>query len=491
MKTLAMKKLGLTAALSLMLTGAWAQTQQDRTVGDFTGIKAGGIFTITVTQGSANAVKVEAEEGVLPNIKTEVKDNVLEITTEGKIKTEKPMNIMLTVKELKSVEISGAAKLTGKSEITGDNIMISTSGAGQVELPLKMSQVKIDESGAASLKLSGATDKLDADVSGAASLKAFELEANTANVRGSGAASIKVNSKSSIAADASGASSIKYKGQPTSRTINKSGSGSIKQADTNTEEGSNSTTTGNGDTTKVNIGKKQVVIINDDEDNDHDKDKKKKKYHHDKDDFKHWSGIDLGVNGYLNSDNGLSMPSGYSFLDLDYARSLNVSLNFLEKDIHLYRNYANIVTGLGIEFGNYGFKNDITLQHNSPVVAATWDSTINYSKNKLRTTFINLPVMLEFNTSANARKAVHLAGGVIFGYKLGSKTKQEFELNGREYEIKTKDDFNLSPFRYSATVRAGYGGFTIFANYALSTLFQKGEGPKLYPFTAGIALNFN
>lgn len=484
-----MKKLGLTAMLGLALTGAWAQ--QDRTVGDFTGIKAGGIFTITVTPGATNSVKVDADEKVLSQIKTEVKDNVLNITTEGKVNSEKPLSVQVTIKDLKSLDISGAAKLTGTSEFTGDAIMVGTSGAGQVELALKYNQVKIDESGAGALKLSGAAEKLDADISGAANLKAYELEVKSVNVRASGAANVKINAKESISADASGAASVKYKGQPTARSINKSGSGSIKQADGMDETGSN---TGNrpgenGDTTKFDLGNSHVMVISDDKDKD--KDHKKHKNDHDgKDDFKHWSGIDIGVNGYLNSNNGTSLPSSYKFLELDYGRSLTWSINFVEKDIHIYKNYVNLVTGLGFEFNSYSFKHNITLDPDTSFMAATWDSLINYDKNKLKTTFINLPLMLEFNTSNNPKKAVHIAGGVVLGYKLGSKTKQEFEFEGREYEVKDKDDYNLSPFRYSATVRAGYGGFTVFANYALSPLFEKDKGPKVYPFSAGISLNF-
>jgi hypothetical protein len=485
MKTLiTMKRTGLTAMLGLMLTGVWGQATQDRTPGDFTGIKAGGVFTINVTQGATNAVKVEAEESVLNNIKTEVKDGMLEISTEGKVKTEKPMIVNITVKELKKLDISGAAKLTGQPEFTGERIEISSSGASSIELPVKMNEVKIDASGAGAIKLSGTTAKLDADVSGAASLKAYELEANSANVRGSGAANIKVHAKEAIVADASGASTVKYKGAPASKIVNKSGSGSVKSADTNNEDTSSSAP---GDTTKLKLGDNHVMVIKDQDD---DKDKDDKKHKKGKGSFKHWQGIDLGVNGYVNSNNKTELLPGDRFMELDYARSINWSLNFFEKDIHIYRNYVNLVTGLGIEFGNYAFKNNITLLGDSTPVVASWDS-VEYDKNKLKTTFINLPLMLEFNTSSTAKRAFHVAGGVILGYKLGSKTVQEFEIDGREYEVKEKDDFNLSPFRYSAAVRAGYGGFTVFANYALSTMFEKDKGPKLYPFTVGVSLNLN
>jgi len=57
------------------------------------------------------------------------------------------------------------------------------------------------------------------------------------------------------------------------------------------------------------------------------------------------------------------------------------------------------------------------------------------------------------------------------------------------YKRKVKDDFNVNPFKYDLIARIGYGKFTMFGTYSLSTLFESGKGPVVYPFTAGISLN--
>ena len=475
------KKIGLTTLLAIILSGAWAQSAQDRNVGEFSGVKVSGIFVVNVSQGAANSVKVEAEENIINNIVTVVKDDVLTISSDGSTKSEKPINITVTVKELKKVDVSGAAKIKGEGEFASDKISVHAAGAGSTALQLKANEVNVNGSGAGNIKLSGTANTLKADMSGAAELKAYELEVQTASIDASGASNAKVTAKQSISADASGAANVSFKGNPASKNINKSGSGSVKNAEASTAEAGV-----NGDTTRVRVGDSSVMIIKGEEEKK--KDHKKKKHDDDDNDFKHWKGFDLGVNGFLNSDNQLGLSESFRFLELDYARSLTWSVNFMEKDIHIYKNYVNLVTGLGFEFSQYGFKNNITLDPNASYISASYDS-IDYDVNRLRTSWVNLPLLLEFNTGKNSNRSFHLAGGMVFGYRMSAKTKQEYSIDKRDYEVTTKDDYNLAPFRYSATVRAGYGDFTIFANYALSSLFEKGKGPKLYPFSAGVALN--
>ncbi|HVA98735.1 MAG TPA: outer membrane beta-barrel protein, partial [Bacteroidia bacterium] len=122
------------------------------------------------------------------------------------------------------------------------------------------------------------------------------------------------------------------------------------------------------------------------------------------------------------------------------------------------------------------------------VTTGSINKQINYTTNKLKECFINLPVLLDFNTSANPKKSFHLAGGIILGYNIHSKTKQSYQMRNSEINLKVVDDYNLSPFSASATVRAGYGYFSLYATYALNTLFDSNKGPQLTPFTVGISL---
>jgi hypothetical protein len=98
--------------------------------------------------------------------------------------------------------------------------------------------------------------------------------------------------------------------------------------------------------------------------------------------------------------------------------------------------------------------------------------------------------MLEFNTSKDEDRSFHIGAGVEVGYNIfRNRLKQEYMFQGDEQKLKTKDDFNINPFRYSLVGRVGFGKYTLFANYGMSELFKSGQGPKVYPFSDGISIH--
>ena len=253
------------------------------------------------------------------------------------------------------------------------------------------------------------------------------------------------------------------------------------------------------DTLKIKWKGSKIWIFEDKASSKTDSSKKDKKK---KQDFTHWGGIDLGSCMLSTIDNKLKLSDENdttqinNFLNLNYGKSWFLSLNLMEKNIRLYKNYVNIITGLGIEWSRYDFKKNITLNPDAAYISASNTAiapdSIHYSKNMLRVCYLKAPLLIEINTnSKDANKSFHISGGLEFAYKIGSKTKQIYNLNGYEFNVKQRDDYHLADFKYSAVARIGYGNyFTLFANYGLSQLFEKNKGPQVYPLTAGISFTF-
>ncbi|MBI4946664.1 MAG: outer membrane beta-barrel protein [Bacteroidetes bacterium] len=258
----------------------------------------------------------------------------------------------------------------------------------------------------------------------------------------------------------------------------------------------------NEDTTKIKwLNGKKIWIFKDKEIAQKDSIRKEKKKGAN---FTHWRGFDVGICALSTAKNKFQIPVNddvYNinyFLNLKYNRSWYFSFNPLEKSIHLYKNYINIITGLGIEWNSYNFRSNILLTSDSSHINATtiqMDTmpNVKYIKNQLKASYIKIPLIIELNTNnSNADKSFHLAAGMEFGYKIGSWTKRKYEQERTTYKAKFHDDYNLSAFKYGVVVRAGYGGFTLFANYSLSPLFDKNKGPEIeiYPLSMGIAFSF-
>lgn len=199
----------------------------------------------------------------------------------------------------------------------------------------------------------------------------------------------------------------------------------------------------------------------------------------------HWAGIDLGVNVLLNSQNTTSFPNN-QYWENDPAKSFYINLNFMERKFDIYKHYVGITTGLGINFMQVGMKNNYILQSNKDSVYAIEDTTFSYSKNKFKACYLQIPLLLEFNTNEDADKSVYLAAGVIGGLRLSSKVKREGDLDGKGFKEEVRGVYNLNSFKLDATVRAGYANWGIFANYSLIPLFVAGKTVEVHPFTVGL-----
>ena len=460
-----------------------SEAQQQREVGDFTGIRAGDALKIVISQSDQTTLKIDAPEDVQSSVKTEVQDGILSISTEGNIKDEQDITILITVKSLNSLENSGVADIKSENKLVCENLNISSRGVGNINLDLEAKEVKSILSGAGHITLKGTTQALDATISGAGGLKATDLEANKVTVTVSGAGDAKVNATQSLNADVSGAGSVIYKGNPVDRVVNISGVGSVRESKSGTGEETAS------DTTKIKWGKKKYMIIDEEDDDDDDETHSRNNIPKKRDNnFKYWQGVDIGVNGFLNHQAGLNPPSGGEFLELNYAKSIQFGLGVLQKNFHIIGNYVNIYTGLGVNFNHYALEKNVTLVSNTPYLIATTDTAISYEKNKLNVTYLKLPLMLEINTSRNSNHNFHIAVGGELHYRIFSVAKQAYELNDKHVKIKRRDEFHLEPFIYNAVARIGYNNVSIYATYGFTRLFKKDQAPQVYPFSAGITL---
>jgi len=207
----------LLADLPLMaqqLKGNGNLQTQTRKVSDFTGIDVSGGFTVEITQGNTESLKLEAEENLLDNIKTEVRNGVLHIYNDKSLSTNKGMKAYITLKELNKIDISGGVKVIGNSTFKTNAMDLDMSGGSKVALAVDTKKLTADMSGASKVELKGRADELLMDMSGASKVEAADLEAKRVKVSASGASKVSVFAKEALDINASGASAIYYKGSP-------------------------------------------------------------------------------------------------------------------------------------------------------------------------------------------------------------------------------------------------------------------------------------
>jgi len=252
------------------------------------------------------------------------------------------------------------------------------------------------------------------------------------------------------------------------------------------------------DTTRMNFGNTEILIIekgnkkDESEENEFESEFELDETEHYKTKNKseaHWAGIDLGFTMLMNS-NLESKFEDHAYWQNDAAKSISWNFNLFEHKFRFGTDYVGLTTGLGFNFTSVAISDNYVLMSSPDSVYAEIDSVYTYTKNKLKASYLTVPLLLEFNTSSNNDKSFYLAAGVVGGVRIGSKTKLIGELDGKEFKEKRKGTYNLNPFKLDALVRLGYSDWGVFASYDVLPLFEEGKTDNIYPLTFGLSLNF-
>ncbi|MGZ3931701.1 MAG: head GIN domain-containing protein [Bacteroidia bacterium] len=189
-----------------------AQTTEKRDISTFNKIDASGATSISFKTSDAVSLSVEADAAEIKNVETFVKNNVLYIKTKGEFKH--PVKVNVSAATFKELHLSGASSFVSSGEIKTDSMSVESSGASSVNMALVAKAVHTKLAGASSASFSGNTQRFYAKISGASTLKAFDLKSAVASVDAAGASTANVYASQKLNGNCSGASNIKFKGDP-------------------------------------------------------------------------------------------------------------------------------------------------------------------------------------------------------------------------------------------------------------------------------------
>ncbi len=188
---------GVTSPAGKSGQGPTNVTKESRDVTGFEEVELRGVGRLFIEQTESESLSVEAQEDILPKLKTEVVDNRLIIgpKPDTTIHTTEPVNYELTVKNLNALEVSGSANVEAEG-VSTDRLAVTISGTGNV-------------------KTGGEADQQEVSISGAGDYRAGELESKTVEIDVRGAGSAIVNASEKLDARISGVGSVEYIGDPT------------------------------------------------------------------------------------------------------------------------------------------------------------------------------------------------------------------------------------------------------------------------------------
>jgi hypothetical protein len=206
----------------------------------------------------------------------------------------------------------------------------------------------------------------------------------------------------------------------------------------------------------------------------------------------HWSGIEVGVNGFSRPDYSMYEAGDKDFLSNDLFMSNVLNLNILQysKGLQSTRNTIGLVTGIGLSLRSYRLDNKTTIEKDAfgKVQPKTMFFDSN-QKSKFSVVYIEVPLMVEFQIPVkHVADRLYFSTGINVQRRLSSHTKVKYRSDGKKQKLKTPGDYALRDFTFGGTVRVGYRWVNLFANYDFTPMFEDHRGPRLYPFSVGVRL---
>ena len=196
------------------VTGNQKVITQNRSVTAFHAIKVSGGIDVELLQGKELKLQVEADENLVPLIRTEVKDGVLNIYHDESIRNAKTMKIHLTFQNIDAIMASGGCDIESKQKLGFASLKTDLSGGCDLKLDMKAGKLNCIHSGGCDAIFTGEAENVNLSVSGGCDVNASGLVAKNCTVDASGGSDVEVNVKGELNMKASGASDITYSGNP-------------------------------------------------------------------------------------------------------------------------------------------------------------------------------------------------------------------------------------------------------------------------------------
>ena len=200
--------------------------------------------------------------------------------------------------------------------------------------------------------------------------------------------------------------------------------------------------------------------------------------------------VDFAFDNYTDNTNynsaaaqALSPGANANRFALRTGKSINFNLWFFMQKISLYKNIINLKYGLGIETHNYRYTSNILYTQNP--LQITEQDTISYSKNKLATDYLTVPVMLNFRFNPGRETPVALSVGMSAGYLYSCRQKTISGEHGKQF---THSSFNIEPWRIDYVAEFMVGPLGLFATMDIRSMYK--YGLDIVPYTVGVRFNY-
>lgn len=183
---------------------------EDRSVGDFSEIEATAVIDIILRQSDVAAVKIEADDNLIGEIKTEVDGNRLKISMPKnfRLNSHSSLKAFITVKNLEELTVTGVSKVTCESQLALDRFKLNFTGVGGVNLR-------------------GTCNDAELRNTGVGDIDALDFVCKNLEIKNSGTGDVKCRADNELTIKNTGVGDVEYTGSAVLKEVSSTGVGKV------------------------------------------------------------------------------------------------------------------------------------------------------------------------------------------------------------------------------------------------------------------------
>lgn len=208
---------------SYRIEGSGNVVTKDVAVQSFDQLQVSGVFNVVLSQGSKEAVKIEAEDNLqqLFEVKNEGSKLIVDMKKDSHFNSKKKMTVYITFKSLKSMDLKMVGNLSSEGNLNFGDLALDNKSVGSVDLALNAQKLDIKNKSVGNLKLRGKADNATIRSNGVGAIKASDLVVQSMDIDNDGVGSAEVNAAKELKVKESFLGKVRNAGSATAKRINK------------------------------------------------------------------------------------------------------------------------------------------------------------------------------------------------------------------------------------------------------------------------------
>jgi hypothetical protein len=211
-----------------VLRGSGNLITQEEDFSGFSRVEIANTFQAEITPGDDYRVVLTVDDNLMPYLRVGQSGDTLRIGLEPGVGVgDSNLKAQITMPRLEAVDANGASKVFLEDFQSDDPLRVTVSGASSLQGDIATGDITVDVSGASKVTLAGFGEDADLTASGASTLDMGGYSVSNASADSSGASRVIIDVSGRLDASASGASSVLYRGNPTTVNSDTSGASTI------------------------------------------------------------------------------------------------------------------------------------------------------------------------------------------------------------------------------------------------------------------------